>query len=101
MPRQVLDEQKQKLRTSRPRGPYHWARQQGEAPITRHTPLQCLHPVDIGRVPNLLRNGVLRSMLQERPQLKHLLLHIFDTLGADLDPALLGVHIDRELLNFE
>ena len=29
----------------------------------------------------------------ERPQLKYLLLHNIDTLGLDLDPALLGLHI--------
>jgi len=62
-----------------------------------------LHPVGHWfEVPNLLRNGVLRRMLRERPQLKHLLLHNIDTLGADLDPALLGVHIDSgACLSFE
>ena len=44
-------------------------------------------------MPNLLRNGVLARLLAERPQLKYLLLHNIDTLGADLDPALLGLHI--------
>jgi hypothetical protein len=32
-------------------------------------------------------------LLAERPQLKYLLLHNIDTLGADVDPALLGGHI--------
>ncbi|MGH7969736.1 MAG: UTP--glucose-1-phosphate uridylyltransferase, partial [Limisphaerales bacterium] len=44
-------------------------------------------------VPNILRNGVLARLLAERPQLKYLLLHNIDTLGADVDPALLGWHI--------
>ena len=44
-------------------------------------------------MPNLLRNGVLAKLLAERPQLKYLLLHNIDTLGADVDPALLGLHI--------
>ena len=55
-------------------------------------PLQCLHPVGHWyEVPNLLRNGVLAGLLAERPQLKYLLLHNIDTLGADLDPALSGL----------
>jgi UDP-N-acetylglucosamine pyrophosphorylase len=32
-------------------------------------------------------------LLQERPNLKYLLLHNIDTVGADLDPGLLGLHI--------
>jgi len=40
-----------------------------------------------------LRNGVLSGLLKERPQLKYLLLHNIDTLGADVDPTLLGMHI--------
>ena len=51
-------------------------------------PLQCLHPVGHWfEVPNLLRNGMLARLLAERPQLKYLLLHNIDTLGADVDPA--------------
>jgi hypothetical protein len=41
----------------------------------------------------MLRNGVLRKLLAERPNLKWLFLHNIDTVGADLDPALLGRHI--------
>ena len=53
-------------------------------------------------VPNLLRNGVLARLLAERPQLKYLLLHNIDTLGADVDPALLGWHIQSgACLTFE
>jgi UDP-N-acetylglucosamine pyrophosphorylase len=40
-----------------------------------------------------LRNGVLRDLLDQRPQLQYLMLHNIDTLGADLDPALLGLHM--------
>jgi hypothetical protein len=51
---------------------------------------------------NLLRNGVLLSLLRERPHLKYLLLHNIDTLGANLDPGLLGLHIARAAtLTFE
>src|SRR5262249_13963994 len=52
------------------------------------------HPVGHWyEIPNLLRNGVLRQLVAERPQLKYLLLHNIDTLGADIEPALLGFHI--------
>ncbi|HBM78526.1 MAG TPA: UTP--glucose-1-phosphate uridylyltransferase, partial [Verrucomicrobiales bacterium] len=44
-------------------------------------------------VPNLLLNGTLRALLQERPQLKTLLVHNVDTLGAFADPAILGTHL--------
>ncbi len=104
MPRQVLDEQKQKMRTSVHAALINWAHQQGEASdYTSNTPLPYLpRGTHWFEVPNLLRNGVLSAMLQERPQLKHLLLHNIDTLGANLDPSLLGVHIDSgACLNFE
>ena len=53
-------------------------------------------------MPNLLRNGVLARLLAERPQLKYLMLHNIDTLGADVDPALLGLHIQSgACLTFE
>jgi hypothetical protein len=41
----------------------------------------------------MLRNGVLERLLRERPQLRWLFLHNIDTVGADLDPVLLGRHI--------
>jgi len=56
--------------------------------------MQCLHPVGHWfEVPGLLRNGVLADLLDERPQLQWLMLHNIDTAGADLDPRLLGHHI--------
>jgi UDP-N-acetylglucosamine pyrophosphorylase len=95
MPQQILDEQKQKVRTSLHQALINWARGQGEATdYTDNLPLQCMHPVGHWfEVPNLLRNGVLLRLLQERPKLKYLLLHNIDTLGADLDPGLLGLHM--------
>jgi hypothetical protein len=44
-------------------------------------------------VPNLLRNGTLAALLEERPQLKTLVLHNIDTVGMNIDPALLGHHL--------
>jgi hypothetical protein len=72
-----------------------WAEQAGEgSDYTANVPQQCLHPVGHWyEIPNMLRNGVLRKLLVERPNLKWLFLHNIDTVGADLDPALLGRHI--------
>jgi hypothetical protein len=96
MPQQVLDEQKQKVRDSLRAGLIAWARQSGEGSDYRdNLPGQCLHPVGHWyELPNLLMNGVLAALLDERPRLQYLFLHNIDTLGADLDPAILGLHIE-------
>jgi hypothetical protein len=104
MPQQILDEQQQKVRESLRHALINWARTAGEASdYTDNAPLQCLHPVGHWyEIPNLLRNGVLAKLLKERPHLRYLLLHNIDTLGADVDPALLGLHIEtRAALTFE
>ena len=95
MPQQILDEQQQKVRDSLRQALIGWAHGAGEAnDYTDNLPLQCLHPVGHWyEVPNLLRNGVLVRLLAERPQLKYLLLHNIDTLGADVNATLLGCHI--------
>ncbi len=92
---QVLDEQQQKVRDSARAALVGWTRATGEATdYTDNVPLQCLHPVGHWyEVPNLLRNGVLARLLAERPQLRVLLLHNVDTVGADVDPAVLGHHL--------
>jgi UDP-N-acetylglucosamine pyrophosphorylase len=104
MPQQVLDEQQQKVRGSLRQALIHWAKTTGESSdYTDNLPLQCLHPIGHWyEVPNLLRNGILVQLLAERPQLKYLLLHNIDTLGADLDPCLLGLHMHLGgVLSFE
>jgi hypothetical protein len=95
MPQQVLDEQQQKVRGSLRQALIHWARSAGEASdYTDNLPWQCVHPVGHWyEVPNLIRNGTLSRLLSERPNLKYLFLHNIDTLGADVDPVLLGLHI--------
>jgi hypothetical protein len=41
-------------------------------------------------------------LLMERPQLKHLMVHNIDTLGADADPGLFGLHLREDAcLTFE
>jgi hypothetical protein len=95
MAHQVLDEQAQKVRESLHATLIGWARQMGEGEsYTDNLPMQCLHPVGHWyEVPNLLRNGTLLRLLEERPRLKYLMVHNIDTTGASLDPALLGRHI--------
>jgi hypothetical protein len=98
MPQQRLDEQQQKVRASLRAALINWARSVGEGgDYTDNLPAQCLHPVGHWfEVPNLLRNGTLARLLAERPQLKHLMLHNIDTLGADADPAMFGLHLAQE-----
>jgi hypothetical protein len=97
MPQQMLDEQAQKVRDSLRSALLRWAEQSGEGSnYTANVPLQCVHPMGHWyEIPNLLRNGVLAHLLAERPQLKYLMAHNIDTLGADLNPALLGWHIEQ------
>ena len=96
MPQQLLDEQAQKMQDSVHHALIGWAQQAGEGgDYTDNLPRQCLHPVGHWyEVPNLLRNGVLRDLLAERPLLQHLMVHNVDTLGVDVDPAILGYHIE-------
>jgi len=95
MPQQTLDVQQQKVRDSLRTALIGWARSAGEAAdYTDNLPLQCLHPVGHWyEVPNLIRNGTLTRLLEERPQLKTLVLHNIDTVGMNVDPALLGRHL--------
>ena len=95
LPQQMLDEQAQKVRDSLRAALIAWARHMGEgSSYTENVPMQCLHPVGHWyEVPNMLRNGTLGRLFQERPRLKYLMVHNIDTTGADVDPGLLGYHI--------
>jgi hypothetical protein len=95
LPQEILDEQAQKVRDSLRHALIEWAKQAGEgSDYTDNVPIQCLHPVGHWfEIPNLLRNGTLAQLLKQRPQLKHLMLHNIDTLGADVDPATFGLHL--------
>jgi galactokinase/mevalonate kinase-like predicted kinase len=104
MPQQLLDVQQQKVRDSGRAALIRWAQSSGEASdYLDNVPGQCLHPVGHWyEAPNLLRNGVLQTLLAERPQLRTLMLHNIDTLGATVDPALLGLHLrEGAALSFE
>ncbi|MCP5535593.1 MAG: UTP--glucose-1-phosphate uridylyltransferase [Akkermansiaceae bacterium] len=104
MPQQRLDEQQQKMLDSLHAALINWAKSTGEASdYTDNLPLQCLHPVGhFFEIPNLILNGTLRELLLGQPQLTTLLLHNIDTLGANIDPLLLGLHLDQgNTLDFE
>jgi hypothetical protein len=96
MPQQLLDEQAQKMRESLHAALIRWAEEAGEgSDYIDNLPNQCLHPVGHWyEVPNLLRNGVLAQLLAERPNLRYLMVHNIDTLGADVDPLLVGQFVD-------
>jgi hypothetical protein len=92
------------VRDSGRKGLLDWVADKGEASDYRdNVATQCVHPVGhFYEVANLLINGTLRRLLDERPALRYFLLHNIDTLGADLDPALLGRHIERDaVFSFE
>ena len=101
---QILDQQKEKVRSSLRAALTNWAHTAGEASdYIDNLPFQCMHPVGHWyEIPNLLRNGSLRQMLSDRPQLKYLMLHNIDTLGASIDAGCLGLHIQSNAdLSFE
>ncbi|MCO8124607.1 UTP--glucose-1-phosphate uridylyltransferase [Stieleria sp. TO1_6] len=101
---QVLDQQQQKVRQSVRAALMNWAQATGEGnDYTDNLPSQCLHPVGHWyEVPNLLRNGMLAKLLGDQPALRYLMLHNIDTLGANVDPGLLGRHIkSASALSFE
>jgi len=92
---QILDEQAQKMRESLHNALIGWAKSNGEGEnYTDNLPQQCIHPVGHWfEVPNLLINGTLKKLTDANPNLKYLLIHNIDTLGANADPLLLGNHI--------
>ena len=93
--RQVLDEQREKMRDSVQAALVAWAERVGEgSDYTDNALAQCLHPVGHWyEFPNMLRNGVLAGLLRVQPRLAWLMIHNIDTVGTDLDPAILGRHI--------
>jgi len=89
---QRLDEQQEKMRESSRAALTEWARHAGEASdYTDNLPGQCLHPVGHWfEIPNLLKNGTLSRLIKAHPNLRTLMVHNIDTLGATADPTLLG-----------
>lgn len=103
-PQAVLDEQKQKVQDSVRAALVQWAKAAGEgSDYADNVPSQCFNPPGHWyEAPNLIRNGVLLRLLREHPEVKTLMLHNIDTLGADLDPAALGAHLaSGNMLTYE
>ena len=104
MLQEKLDENKQKVVDSLHETLIHWAKTKGEAnDYTDNIALQRLTPLGHWyEVPNLIRNGILSSVLQESPSIQHLLLHNIDTLGVSLSPEIFNYHISSgNALTFE
>ena len=93
---ETLDDNKQKVRDAGRRAILDWARSQGEGTdYTDNLPIQRFNPPGhFHEVPNLLRNGLLAQLLDEYPNLQWLLVHNIDTLGAFVEPAVLGLVIE-------
>ncbi|MEL6943906.1 MAG: UTP--glucose-1-phosphate uridylyltransferase, partial [Bacteroidota bacterium] len=104
MPQEILDENKQKVRDAVRSALIGWAQTKGEGTDyidnvarQRFSPLGHWY-----EVPNLIRNGVLAQLLREQPQVETIMLHNIDTLGANLDPTALGLHLQsKKMLTFE
>ncbi|NLT73287.1 MAG: UTP--glucose-1-phosphate uridylyltransferase [Chloroflexi bacterium] len=96
---QLLDEQAQKVRESLNAALIAWAEGMGEGRDYRdNLALQCLSPIGHWyEIPNLFRSGVLARLLEAQPGLQYLLVHNIDTLGASLDPTLLGMMIEHQV----
>jgi galactokinase/mevalonate kinase-like predicted kinase len=95
--RQKQDEHVQNVRDDAHRAFIEWTRNRGESedyaenrPIMRFNP-----PGHWYEIPNLIKNGVLARMLTDNPRIQYLFCHNIDTLGASLDPSLIGIHINN------
>jgi hypothetical protein len=104
MPQETLDENKQKVRDAVRQSLIGWAKSKGEGTdyvdniaAQRFSPLGHWYEVS-----NLLRNGALAKLLKEHPQVETIMLHNIDTLGADVDAAVMGYHLQSgNMLTFE
>jgi UDP-N-acetylglucosamine pyrophosphorylase/galactokinase/mevalonate kinase-like predicted kinase len=94
-PRQKLDEHAQKVQDDIHRAFIEWAKQRGEGndySENRHI-LRFNPPGHWYEIPNLIKNGVLAKLLKDNPGLKYLFCHNIDTMGAYIEPSVLGMHI--------
>ena len=101
---ETLQETKQKVREASRRAILEWAKSQGEGiDYTDNVPIQRFNPPGhFYEVPNMFLNGVLGQLLDDHPNLEWLLVHNIDTLGATIDPGVLGMAIEcGSCLSFE
>lgn len=104
MPQELLDDNKQKVRDAVRASMINWAKAKGEGTdyvdniaAQRFSPLGHWYEVS-----NLLRNGTLAQLLKTNPQVETIMLHNIDTLGANVDAAALGYHLQSgNVLTFE
>ncbi|NWJ52091.1 MAG: UTP--glucose-1-phosphate uridylyltransferase [Bacteroidetes bacterium] len=104
MPQEQLDENKQKVRDAVRATMINWAREKGESSdYIENISQQRLSPLGHWyEVSNMLRNGALATLLNENPNVDHIMLHNIDTLGADVSPEAIGRHITHSnALTFE
>ena len=92
---QKMDENVQKVQDAAHGSLIEWAKSRGEGedysennPILRFNPPGHWH-----EIPNLIKNGVLAKILKHNPALKYIFCHNVDTMGAHIDPVMLGIHI--------
>jgi UDP-N-acetylglucosamine pyrophosphorylase len=101
---QKLDEHLQRVQDNQHRALIDWTRSRGQGEdysenkyILRFNP-----PGHWYEIPNLMKNGVLAHLLSDNPNLKYLFCHNIDTIGAYIEPALLGMHIaEKSCMTFE
>ncbi len=101
---QKLDDNAQKVLDDMHTALIEWTKHRGEGedycegrPILRFNP-----PGHWYEIPNMLKNGVLARMIRDNPGLKYLFCHNIDTLGAYVEPAMLGMHIaGQSCITFE
>jgi galactokinase/mevalonate kinase-like predicted kinase len=101
---QKEDENIQKVHDDLHSALIQWTKSQGEGgdyienrPVMRFNP-----PGHWYEIPNLIKNGTLARVLIDNPGIQYLLCHNIDTMGAYIDPCLLGLHIQSEAsLTFE
>ena len=102
--RQKQNENVQKLQDNIHGALIEWAKSRGEGEdYSENKPLMRFNPQGHWyEIPNLIKNGVLAKMIKDNPNLNYLLCHNIDTLGANIEPALLGMHIaNKSCLTFE
>lgn len=101
---QRQNENIQKVQDDIRRALIEWTKKRGEGEDyseNRHM-LRFNPPGHWYEVPNLIKNGTLARLLTDNTELKYLLCHNIDTVGANIDPNLLGAHIlNGSCLTFE
>jgi hypothetical protein len=101
---QKMDGNKQKVEDAAHEALIAWSKSKGEGEdyCDNKYMLRFNPPGHWYEIPNLIKNGVLAKLLLKHPDLKYLFCHNVDTMGANLDPSLFGLHIkNNSCLTFE